>query len=51
MIIIDNGVDNQIDNSSCGHTTDFYLGKPFLPRANLSKICLRKFISGFVLPW
>ena len=35
---------------SCGHTTDFYLGKPFLPRANSSKIYLGKFISGFVLP-
>ena len=38
-----------LDNS-CGHTTDFYLGKPFLPRANSSKIYLGKFISGFVLP-
>ena len=37
-------------DNSCGHTTDFYLGKPFLPRANSSKICLGKFISGFVLP-
>ena len=36
--------------NSCGHTTDFYLGKPFLPRANSSKIYLGKFISGFVLP-
>ena len=36
--------------SSCGHTTDFYLGKPFLPRANSSKIYLGKFIWGFVLP-
>ena len=35
---------------SCGHTTDFYLGKTDLPRANSSKICLGKFISGFVLP-
>ena len=35
---------------SCGHTTDFYLGKPFLPRANSSKIYLGKFIWGFVLP-
>ena len=37
-------------DTSCGHTTDFYLGKPFLPRANSSKIYLGKFISGFVLP-
>ena len=36
--------------NSCGHTTDFYLGKTNLPRANSSKICLGKFISGFVLP-
>ena len=35
---------------SCGHTTDFYLGKTDLPRANSSKFCLRKLISGFVLP-
>ena len=35
---------------SCGYTTDFYLGKADLPRANSSKICLGKFISGFVLP-
>ena len=34
--------------NSCGHTTDFYLGKTDLPRANSSKICLGKFISGFV---
>ena len=34
---------------SFGHTTNFY-GKPFLPRANSSKICIGKFISGFVLP-
>ena len=40
----------QRTNNSCGHTTDIYLGKPFLPRANSSKICLGKFISGFVLP-
>ena len=37
-------------DKSYGHTTDFYVGKPFLPRANSSKICLGKFISGFVLP-
>ena len=37
-------------SNSCGHTTDFYLGKTDLPRANSSKICLGKFISGFVLP-
>ena len=36
--------------SSCGHTTDFYLGKTDLPRANSSKISQGKFISGFVLP-
>ena len=36
--------------NSCGHTKDFYLGKTDLPRANSSKICLGKFISGFVLP-
>ena len=36
--------------NSCGHTTDFYLGKTDLPGANSSKICLGKFISGFVLP-
>ena len=36
--------------NSCGHTTDFYLGKTDLPRANSSKICLVKFILGFVLP-
>ena len=35
---------------SCGHTTDFYLGKTDLSRANSSKICLGKFISGFALP-
>ena len=35
---------------SCGHTTDFYLGKTDLPRANSSKIFRGKFISGFVLP-
>ena len=38
--------------SSCGHTTDFYLGKTDLPRANSSKISQGpegKFISGFVL--
>ena len=29
--------------------TDFYLGKPDLPRANSSKISRGKFISGFVL--
>ena len=34
---------------SCGHTSDFYLGKTDLPRANLSKISRGKFISGFVL--
>ena len=39
--------DNHI---SCGHTTDFYLGKTDLPRANSSKIFRGKFISGFVLP-
>ena len=37
-------------NISCGHTTDFYLGKTDLPRANSSKISRGKFISGFVLP-
>ena len=36
--------------SSCGHTTDFYLGKTDLPMANSSKISQGKFISGFVLP-
>ena len=36
--------------NSCGHTTDFYLGKTDLPRANSSKISRGKFISGFVLP-
>ena len=35
---------------SCGHTTDFYLGKSDSPRANSSKISRGKFISGFVLP-
>ena len=35
---------------SCGHTTDFYLGKSNLPRVNSSKISRGKFISGFVLP-
>ena len=35
---------------SCGHTTDIYLGKTDLPRANSSKISRGKFISGFVLP-
>ena len=35
---------------SYGHTTDFYLGKTDLPRANSSKISRGKFISGFVLP-
>ena len=35
---------------SCGHTTDFYLGKSDLPRSNSSKISRGKFISGFVLP-
>ena len=35
---------------SCGHTTDFYLGKSDLPRANSSKLSGGKFISGFVLP-
>ena len=44
MIIIDNGVDNKIDNSSCGHTTDFYRGKTDLPRANSLKISRCKFI-------
>ena len=42
--------DESMGHSSCGHTTDFYLGKTDLPRANSSKICLGKFISGFVLP-
>ena len=42
--------EKQKSDISCGHTTDFYLGKPFLPRANSSKIYLGKFISGFVLP-
>ena len=36
--------------NSCGHTTDFYLGKTDLPRENSSKISRDKFISGFVLP-
>ena len=36
--------------NSRGHTTDFYLGKSDLPRANSSKIAQGKFISGFVLP-
>ena len=36
--------------NSRGHTTDFYLGKSDLPRANSSKIARGKFISGFVLP-
>ena len=39
----------KVDNS-CGHTTDFYLGKTDLPRANSSKISQGKFISRFVLP-
>ena len=39
-----------VDSISCGYTTDFYLGKTDLRRANSSKICLGKFISGFVLP-
>ena len=34
----------------CGHTTDFYLGKTDLPKANPSKIVRGKFISGFILP-
>ena len=38
-----------IHGNSCGHTTDFYLGKTDLPRANSSKISQGKFISGFVL--
>ena len=36
--------------NTCGHTTDFYLGKTDLPRANSSKISQGNFISGFVLP-
>ena len=36
--------------NSCGHTSDFYLRKTDLPRANSSKISRGKFISGFVLP-
>ena len=36
--------------NSRGHTTDFYLGKSDLPRANSSKIARGKFMSGFVLP-
>ena len=32
---------------SCGHTSDFYLGKTDLPGANSSKISRGKFISGF----
>ena len=39
-----------LSDISCGHTTDFYLGKTDLPRANSSKISRGKFISGFVLP-
>ena len=39
-----------VHSISCGYTTDFYLGKTDLRRANSSKICLGKFISGFVLP-
>jgi len=35
---------------SCGHTTDFYLGKTDLPRANSSKISRGQFTSGFILP-
>ena len=35
-----------IRNISCGHTTDFYLGK--LPRANSSKISRGKFISALL---
>ena len=35
---------------SCGHTTDFHLGKIDLPTANSLKISRGKFISGFVLP-
>ena len=41
---------HQLQEISCGHTTDFYLGKTDLPRANVSKISRGKFISGFVLP-
>jgi len=36
--------------NSCGHTTDFYLGKTDLPRAISSTISRGKFIWGFVLP-
>ena len=32
--------------NSCGHTTDFHLGKSDLPRANSSKNSRGKFISG-----
>ena len=37
-----------VGDNSCGHTTDFYPGKSDLPRANSSKICRGKFISGSV---
>ena len=40
----------KVQGNNCGHTTDFYLGKTDLPRANSSKISRGKFISGFVLP-
>ena len=33
-------VNSSYTNDSCGHTTDFYLGKTDLPRANSSKISL-----------
>ena len=36
--------------NSCGHTSDFYLRKTDLPKANSSKISRGKFLSGFVLP-
>ena len=37
-------------HNSCGHTTEFYLGKNGLPRGNLPRVTLGKHISGFNFP-
>ena len=44
------GLIARLRHISCGHTTDFYLGKSNLPRVNSSIISRGKFISGFVWP-
>ena len=42
--------DTDMQHNSCGHTTEFYLGKNGLPRGNLPRVTLGKHISGFNFP-